>query len=130
MSKGISRFRTAAFVRQNGLCYYCNLPMWLNDPASFAVRFGIKSAQAGILRCTAEHLHPLSEGGQNSASNIVAACLFCNTRRHRRKIARAPEEHRKHVQRHMLKRRWHGLDIPLPQCLDFEPYAGVHPPLC
>jgi len=36
MSKSISRFRNASFSRQNGLYYYCDLPMWLNDPAQIS----------------------------------------------------------------------------------------------
>lgn len=34
------------------------------------------------LLCTAEHLTPLSQGGSNTRSNIVAACAECNSGRH------------------------------------------------
>lgn len=113
MSKSIHHFRSAAFVRQNGLCYYCNLPMWLSDPVSFSSRLAVTQTQARILQCTAEHLLPRSEGGQDCASNIVAACLYCNTRRHRRKkTVRSPQDHRKHVRNRMSIRRWHGFKIP------------------
>lgn len=111
MSK-LSRLRTAAFLRQNGLCYYCGLPMWLDTPAALALRLGITPKQAGLLECTAEHLLPKSEGGCDSAANIVAACLFCNNRRHAgRKEVRSPDQHREHVQSRMKKRRWHKLSV-------------------
>lgn len=116
MSKSVSRLRTTAFVRQNGLCFYCNLPMWLNDPTAFIAQFGYTMAQARIFQCTAEHLLPRSAGGQNCMSNIVAACLYCNTRRHRRRShARTPEGHRSHVQNRMRVRRWHGFLNPAAQ---------------
>jgi len=41
-------------------------------------------------RRTAEHLEARCEGGADSTDNIVAACRFCNGRRHRAKVARNP----------------------------------------
>nr|WP_235205811.1 HNH endonuclease [Cupriavidus sp. SK-4] len=60
------------------------------------------------LKCTAEHLKARSDGGANSARNIVAACEACNRRRHQRKAARSPAEHLEHVQRAMRRGKWHG----------------------
>ncbi|MEY8095817.1 HNH endonuclease [Falsihalocynthiibacter sp. S25ZX9] len=59
-----------------------------------------------FLRCTAEHLLPRSEGGGNAAENIVAACWYCNTARHRRKYPPSPEAHRTRVRRRMAAGRW------------------------
>ncbi|WP_412174938.1 HNH endonuclease signature motif containing protein [Albidovulum sediminicola] len=74
------------------------------DPAAQA---RIKSGPLPkILRCTVEHLHPRSEGGVNTAENIVAACWYCNNLRHRRKHPRSPEAHRAHVQKRMAAGRW------------------------
>lgn len=92
-------------IAQKGRCYYCDLPMW--DEALAPDPDGSSKMKAQkILRCTAEHLHPQSEGGRNVADNIVAACWYCNTRRHRRKRALSPKAYRLHVQKRMAEDRW------------------------
>ncbi len=83
----IQSHRRRAFHRQQGRCYYC-------DELMLEPTFCCSN-----LRCTAEHLIPRSEGGLNTAENIVAACWRCNSRRHRRRVIPSPEEHRYRVQK-------------------------------
>ncbi|MCB5200028.1 HNH endonuclease [Loktanella sp. TSTF-M6] len=80
--------------------------MW--EPAAAADRHAPHRKRTGPkpLRCTAEHLRPRSEGGRNTEDNIVAACLFCNSNRHRAKIALTPIVYRQHVQERMASGRW------------------------
>ena len=104
--KALKNLRRKKMLAQGGRCFYCGLPMWDEalDPC-----LPVTCRAAGlpkILRCTAEHLHPRSEGGANTADNIVAACLFCNNSRHRRKRPLSPEAHRAHVQQRMAAGRW------------------------
>ncbi|MBL4929995.1 HNH endonuclease signature motif containing protein [Fuscibacter oryzae] len=80
--------------------------MW-DDPASTGSPFGSKAVPEA-LHCTAEHLHPRSEGGQDTTDNIVAACWYCNSRRHRRKHPLSPEAHRLRVQQRMTAGKWHS----------------------
>lgn len=86
--------RSAAAKKQRGHCYYCDVRM----------------RESGPLQVTAEHLLPLSEGGRDAGDNIVAACLFCNSRRHSRPTPMTPEEFRRHVQRRVSQGHW---NVPL-----------------
>lgn len=108
MRSSISRFRSQAFQRQGGRCYYCRLPMWEGDPAPLMQSLGVSDRQAKALRCTAEHLVPRCEGGRDCASNIVAACFHCNSRRHWRRVARSAAAHLRLVRARMARQRWHG----------------------
>lgn len=101
------------FHEQNGCCHYCEQPMWLGDAAGFAKRYGRSRKQARWLQATAEHLVPLGEGGEDAAHNIVAACLFCNDRRHRFRplCAPSPEQFARQVRARLAKGRWHGLQL-------------------
>lgn len=102
----LKNIRRTKMLAQEGRCYYCGLPMWdeaLNDCPAAEYR---SSRRPKTLRCTAEHLLPRSEGGVDTPENIVAACLFCNQRRHRAKCPRSPEAHRTHVRRRMAAGRW------------------------
>ena len=83
MNKSLSDLRIDAFVRQAGRCYYCTVLMWIDDGVSFARKHGLSSRVGRWLKCTAEHLLARRDGGRDSRDNIVAACLFCNLRRHR-----------------------------------------------
>ncbi|TBE93130.1 HNH endonuclease [Rhizobium leguminosarum] len=96
MANGIQKLRREAFVRQGGLCFYCNCPMVDGDTRSFR-------------KCTAEHLVARSDGGSNNASNVVAACRYCNQTRHKRKQPLSPEHFRKMVQKRLDVGRWHGI---------------------
>ena len=84
MALKLARLRNQAFKLQSGLCYYCHQPMWQENPESFAQKQGVTLAQARQLQCTAEHLVPKEDGGGPNQKNIVAACRFCNSRRHKR----------------------------------------------
>jgi 5-methylcytosine-specific restriction endonuclease McrA len=104
--KALKNIRRTKMLAQGGHCYYCGLPMW-DDGLEHRLPAICKSSELPkILRCTAEHLLPRSEGGANSGKNIVAACWFCNTSRHRRKLPLSPGAYRAHVQRRMAAGRW------------------------
>lgn len=104
--KALKNLRRTKMLAQGGRCYYCGLLMW-NEALDHRLLTTCRSSrQPNILRCTAEHLLPRSEGGANTDENIVAACLFCNNSRHRRKKALSPEAHRAHVQQRMAAGRW------------------------
>lgn len=85
--------RARAFQAQNGCCYYCRQRM----------------NQSPLTVCTAEHLRARSEGGGVSG-NIVAACLYCNSRRHRRKKPMAPLAWQAHVMQMVEKLAWPTLN--------------------
>ncbi|WP_422030722.1 HNH endonuclease [Roseovarius sp.] len=92
--------RRTKMIAQNGRCYYCDLPMWDAPAASLQAR------PPKALRCTAEHLLPRCEGGRDASANIVAACWFCNSRRHRRSHPLPPDTYRRHVQKRMAAGKW------------------------
>lgn len=99
--------RTSAFIRQGGLCCYCDEPMWLADPATFAARYGLTRRQVAAHRCTAEHLHARCDGGRDGRQNIAAACALCNHRRHaRRAVAPDPDAYRRLVLERLRCGRW------------------------
>lgn len=60
--------RHRACKQQGKLCFYCARPM---------------------TKPTAEHLKARHEGGPDTAKNIVAACSYCNHRRHQDRRCRA-----------------------------------------
>jgi hypothetical protein len=107
MPNTLKRFRASAFLRQHGRCIYCHKPMWLSDPAHFAVEQKLTVKQALRLQCTAEHLCAKKNGGGNTAANIAAACLFCNLRRHKRKVELTPEQFEVHVRTRIARGGWH-----------------------
>jgi hypothetical protein len=108
MSKSLVRYRTDAFRRQAGRCYYCNVPMWDDDLDSFAREHTLSRRAARWLQCTAEHLHAKCDGGADSLENVVAACRLCNLRRHRdRRIAPTPDAFRRRITRRLSRGRWH-----------------------
>ncbi|WP_370315223.1 HNH endonuclease signature motif containing protein [Roseivivax marinus] len=78
--------------------------MW--DDAEVPFGKGNGKAAPHLLRCTAEHLQARSDGGKDTFDNIVAACWFCNTRRHNQKVPLEPEAYRQHVRRRMSAGRW------------------------
>lgn len=102
----LSNIRRDKMRAQEGRCYYCDLPMW--DPKLDHDVSDLCQSRAfqKYLRCTAEHLHPRSEGGANTHDNIVAACWYCNTRRHHRKDPPSPSAHRARVQKRMAQGKW------------------------
>ncbi|WP_352453422.1 HNH endonuclease signature motif containing protein [Mesorhizobium sp. M0106] len=58
-------------------------------------------------RATAEHLIPRSEGGPDIRRNIVAACLQCNTARHRAAVPLGHKDYQSKVAQAVLKGKWH-----------------------
>ena len=102
----LKNIRRTKMLAQEGRCYYCGLPMWDDTPNDCPAADCRRNRQPKPLRCTAEHLLPRSEGGADTPENIVAACLFCNQRRHRAKCPKSPEAHRTHVRRRMAAGRW------------------------
>ncbi|PLW66895.1 HNH endonuclease [Pseudohalioglobus lutimaris] len=105
--KSLKKPRTRAFHNQSGLCYYCQQPMWLTSPTELTVNYGITHRRAMLLRCTGEHLIAHAEGGGSNSSNIVAACLYCNRQRHRRRGDLPPARFRDFVRKRMKQGRWH-----------------------
>jgi hypothetical protein len=105
--KSIQKARARAFQHQEGRCCYCCQPMWLGDLAAFCNKYGFTLSQAKTLRCTAEHLLPRCDGGRNVASNIVAACLHCNSTRHKRRVPPDPATFRAQVRKRVAQGRWH-----------------------
>lgn len=107
MPNPIPKHRLAAHTHQQGRCYYCDLPMWLESPEELAVRYSLKPSALSGLRCTAEHLTARQDGGGNTRENIVAACLTCNSRRHRSAKPLGPRKHRKKVRARLQVGKWH-----------------------
>ncbi len=75
--KKLIRLRRLAFELQQGCCFYCGARMWLKHPREVFEHRDLTSKVASYLKCTAEHLKPVSEGRRDEPGNIVAACLFC-----------------------------------------------------
>lgn len=102
----LKNIRKKKMIEQGGRCYYCGLAMWENALKPAEQARGRSASLPKLLQCTAEHLHPRSEGGEDTADNIVAACRFCNSKRHQRKAPKAPGAYRTYVQRRMAAGRW------------------------
>jgi hypothetical protein len=90
----LQRSRQIAFDQQEGKCYYCGFPMWMRGAHG-----------PSQLLCTAEHLTPRSEGGSDTPTNIVAACIQCNRTRHKLKQPPPPDRYKAYVQRRVKKGR-------------------------
>jgi hypothetical protein len=72
------------FRREDGVPPLSNRELFLRDRHMCMYCGGTFSAH----QLTRDHVKPLSRGGEDSWSNIVAACKFCNTT----KGSRSPEE--------------------------------------
>jgi 5-methylcytosine-specific restriction endonuclease McrA len=103
----LTKPRSIAFHRQQGYCFYCNQPMWTENPVEFVSKYGLTPKQTWYFQCTGEHLKAHSQGGTVAQSNIVAACRFCNQTRHRRKNPPDPIQYKILVHSRMAKGRWH-----------------------
>lgn len=106
MTNRLPSLRRQAARTQAYRCYYCNQPMWDDNPTALVSGLGLTKAQAKWFRCTAEHLHAKSQGGRDSRENIVAACLYCNRTRHVAKRPLAPHEYKHYVVKRMRAGRW------------------------
>jgi len=113
MHNNIARHRHNSYIAQAGRCCYCAYPMWENNPELFARTNNISLPQAKRFKCTAEHLIARKDGGKDEAANIVAACLWCNLKRHNRKLDLSPQAFRGLVQRRTSKGLWHCKEIML-----------------
>ena len=71
----LSNIRRTKMLAQGGRCYYCDLPMWDPELDNAVPEICRAPAMRKYLRCTAEHLHPRSDGGADAPANIVAACI-------------------------------------------------------
>ncbi len=107
MSSKFSRQRGVAFSKQSGLCYYCGSPMWENNSKKFASKQNITKKYAARFQSTAEHLLARCDGGKDHETNIVAACLFCNNKRHGRKKPLGPPKYKAHIQKRLKQGKWH-----------------------
>ena len=106
MTNSLVMHRHAAFLRQNTRCWYCTCPMWEADPADFAMAVGTTRKQARLLQCTAEHLVAKCEGGKDVATNIVAACRYCNVGRHKAKNPLPAQAMVGRVRKLVAQERW------------------------
>ena len=100
-------YRSQAFARQSGRCYYCGVLMCLADPVAFGREHGLTRRQVSTVKCTAEHLLARRDGGGDDIENIVAACLICNLRRHQRPQPLEPQQYQHLVVRRVRGGRWH-----------------------
>ena len=111
MPSKFSNKRHVAFSKQSGRCYYCGSPMWNTKPKEFASKHNITKKYAARFQCTAEHLLARCEGGKNQESNIVAACLFCNSKRHQRKKPLGPPKYKALIQKRLQQGKWHPQNL-------------------
>jgi len=111
MSCSLKKKRARAFNSQRGKCYYCGVPMWLNDIGCHPLQSRISAAAVKRLRCTAEHLVARTDGGSDANDNIVAACSFCNQARHRRRKPLNPAGFRVLVKCRMRRGKWHPDEV-------------------
>ena len=103
------------FQKQNGFCFYCKQPMWLGSSEEYRRTYCITKKQARHRQATAEHLTPKSDGGSNSIANLVAACRFCNSHRHRSCKLKSPDEYAKYVTSRLARGKWHVAKLHFPQ---------------
>jgi 5-methylcytosine-specific restriction endonuclease McrA len=104
-------FRNQKFRNQNGVCYYCNAPMWLRKIGSFATKHGISDQQALHFQCTTEHLVARQDGGADSRKNIVAACRFCNETRHQSPDPLPAQKYASLIARQLNRGEWHPIEF-------------------
>lgn len=107
----IQKIRDASFRNQGGRCYYCQMPMWRDDPTAFAETNALSPALARRFQATAEHLKPRSEGGGDTFENVVAACLYCNMHRHRSRTPLPSDKYLRKVRQRVASHRWHKVRL-------------------
>lgn len=98
----LKSLRKSAFHAQHGHCYYCAGAMWFSSPSEL----GLRTKSSRPYQCTGEHLQARQDGGRDIKDNIVAACWYCNTHRHRVKKPRTPDDYRAYVRRRVSMGRW------------------------
>jgi len=110
--KSLKKLRAIAYKKQGGLCYYCKLPMWIENPSEFTEKHNLSISQARLFQCTGEHLKAHCSGGAASIKNIVAACFYCNQHRHRRNSDLSPQEYKRLVHSRLVNGRWNSQLFP------------------
>jgi HNH endonuclease len=108
MPNTLIKSRFIAFNLQQGRCIYCELPMWLDNPEAFAIKYNITTKGAALFKCTVEHLLAKQDGGKDIESNIVAACHFCNQKRHNCKTPKGPVSYKHYVSNRLGKGKWNS----------------------
>ncbi|WP_352633571.1 HNH endonuclease [Mesorhizobium sp. M0496] len=83
--------------------------MWDRNATEFSERHNIPAGLAKRFQCTAEHLNPRMNGGQDRLDNLVAACKFCNQTRHRMDEPLPWLEYLQHVRKRTAAGKWHPL---------------------
>jgi hypothetical protein len=121
------QLRHKAFNQQNCKCFYCGFPMWERAVEQFAIAHSISIRQARLLRSTAEHLVAQTDGGLDAPGNIVAACAWCNKRRHagRAHLAPAAAAYKTHVARRVAAGKWHPMLMDLTQQMEGQLRTGI-----
>ena len=71
--KRLQRLRNKAYLDQKGYCFHCSEPM----PSPFKQ----KQHNLDPMRCTAEHIVKVADGGKTTKENVVAAHQECNSKR-------------------------------------------------
>jgi hypothetical protein len=109
--KKLQLLRVEASKRQNHRCFYCDYPMWHNNSDQFCREHNVPQHLSEHLRCTAEHLSARQDNGQDTASNIVASCAWCNKFRHHCRPNKAPDpfSHRNRIRHLVSKGRGHPI---------------------
>jgi hypothetical protein len=110
-SKQLRQLRQQAYEEQNGRCFYCKYPMWVEDDQYFSRVHGLPPRFAKYLKCTAEHLLARQDLGRDTRSNVVAACAWCNKMRHqgRKHNSPNPSSYEAQVSSLVSRGRWHPL---------------------
>lgn len=106
----LQTLRKFAFNTQNGRCFYCGLPMWeKHEKKAFSQRYPLPSHLIELCQSTAEHLHARQDGGEDHLNNIVAACKYCNSMRHKGRTnnAPSPKQYKHQVQKINQQGWWH-----------------------
>jgi hypothetical protein len=83
---GRVKVRAILWLKQGGLCCYCEKPMVRADEDSqvAANQFGITCKEVGQRRATIEHLKRQCEGGTDALDNLALAHNRCNNKRKHR----------------------------------------------
>ncbi len=71
-----TRKRLIVFERDGWLCAYCG---------RLCKKFSFNGKPQGR-SATLDHVVPKSRGGSNALSNLVTACMACNTQKHNRTL--------------------------------------------
>lgn len=122
--KILAEIKKSQAARQGWRCYYCDFPMWSENPVNFGREHRISLRHVPRFQCTAEHILPRSEGGTDEPENIVAACAFCNRTRHELGTVLPTILYRLFVKEKLDAGAWHPPHVrprPEPPAVEIEP---------